>query len=57
MLYKNEGKEKGAAIHDFLYWVTHEGQSAAAPLNYAKLPEGVIARVEEKLKAIQVSQG
>jgi ABC-type phosphate transport system substrate-binding protein len=53
VLYVNPPGGKGKAAVDFLRWVTHEGQQFAADLHYARLPEGLVARLEEKLARIQ----
>lgn len=48
---------KGKALVDFLWWVTHDGQAAAAPLHYAPLPKTFVPLVEAKLKSITVKGG
>jgi phosphate transport system substrate-binding protein len=45
---------KGAALAKFLWWAVHEGQSAAAPLDYAPLPKPVVAKVEATIKGLTV---
>jgi phosphate transport system substrate-binding protein len=40
---------KGRALVEFLRWATHEGQEQAAELRYARLPPGLVERVDKKL--------
>lgn len=44
---------KGQALVDFLWWVTHQGQALAGPMNYAPLPAAILPTVEAKLGSIQ----
>ncbi len=46
--------EKGRKLVDFLRWALREGQSMAAPLDYAPLPASMIQRLETRLDSIQV---
>ena len=46
--------EKGAAIKKFLEWMLSDGQSFAAPLNYAPLPLAVVTRERQALSKIAV---
>ena len=45
---------KGEALVRFLWWAVHDGQKAAAPLDYAPLPAPVVAQVEKALKSLTV---
>ncbi len=45
---------KGKALVEFLWWAVHDGQKAAAPLDYAPLPAPVVAKVSAKLKTLKV---
>jgi phosphate ABC transporter phosphate-binding protein len=56
VLYVNQPAGKGKAVVDFLRWVTHEGQSYAKDLYYARLPEDLIQRLEKKLDQVQVGK-
>ena len=38
----------------FLWWATHEGQSLAQPLDYAPLPQPVVAKVAKTVETLQV---
>lgn len=46
---------KGAALVNFIHWAIHDGQKAAAPLDYAPLPQAVVAKVDAKLKTLTVA--
>src|SRR5262249_7525313 len=52
VLYVKQPKEKGRAVVDFLRWATHEGQEYAAELHYARLPQGLVERLDKKLDQI-----
>jgi phosphate ABC transporter phosphate-binding protein len=53
IVYVDPPSGKGKAIYDFLWWVTHDGQTLCEPLHYARLPQELIARVENQLKKIK----
>ena len=53
VLYVNQPADKGKAIVDFLRWATHEGQQYADALHYARLPEGLVERLEKKLDLVK----
>ena len=44
---------KGEALAKFLWWAVHDGQKFASALDYAPLPEGVIKKVEARLKTLR----
>ncbi len=53
LVYKDQkDTAKGKALVDFLWWVTHEGQSFAQPLHYAPVPSDLVQLVEGKLKMV-----
>ena len=54
VVYVNQPRDKGQQVVDFLRWVTHDGQQFCEPLHYAKLPPGLVERVEKKLASIKV---
>jgi len=56
VLYVGQPPGKGQAVLDFLRWVTHEGQEYAKGLDYARLPEELIRRLERKLDQVQVGK-
>ncbi len=45
---------KGAALIQFLSWAVHQGQAAAAPLDYAPLPKKVVEQVTATIKTLTV---
>jgi len=45
-----ENKVRGQAVADFFWWVIHDGQKAAKPLDYASVPDQVVKLAEEKIK-------
>jgi phosphate ABC transporter phosphate-binding protein len=54
VIYVKQPPGKGKAVLDFLRWATHEGQASAEGLHYARLPAGLVKRVEQKLDQVQV---
>jgi ABC-type phosphate transport system substrate-binding protein len=56
VVYEKQPAGKGQSVVDFLRWVTHDGQQFAEGLHYAKLPEGLVKRLEKKLDGIQVGR-
>jgi phosphate transport system substrate-binding protein len=44
--------QKGEGLARFLWWAIHQGQVHAEPLHYAPLPEGVVKKVEPRLKSL-----
>jgi phosphate transport system substrate-binding protein len=56
VIYENQPPGKGQAVVDFLRWVTHEGQEYAQGLDYAKLPEQLVKRLEIKLNEVHIGK-
>jgi phosphate transport system substrate-binding protein len=54
VVYSKLPKDRGQMVVDFLRWITHEGQEYTEGLHYARLPKGLVERVEKKLDAIKV---
>jgi phosphate ABC transporter phosphate-binding protein len=54
VVYVNQPAGKGQQVVDFLRWVTHDGQQFCEELHYAKLPPGLVERVDKKLASIQM---
>jgi len=46
---------KGSALLNFIWWAVHDGQKAAAALDYAPLPKPVVEKVEQTLKRMTVN--
>ncbi len=49
--YGNKTKDKAEAVVKLLQWMTHEGQSLVAPLQYAPLPKSVVAKADAILRS------
>jgi phosphate transport system substrate-binding protein len=54
--YRAQPAAEHQKVVDFLRWVTHEGQHIAKGGSYAPLPDELVARVDEKLKSIDVAR-
>ena len=46
---------KGKALAQFLWWAVHDGQAQGPALYYATLPAPVVAKVEQKLRSLNVA--
>jgi phosphate ABC transporter phosphate-binding protein len=53
VVYINQPPTKGKQVVDFLHWCSHEGQQFCEELHYAKLPPGLVERVDKKLAMIK----
>jgi phosphate transport system substrate-binding protein len=53
ILLVEQPAEQGTALVSFLRWITHEGQSRCASLNYASLPEMVVKQIDRKLALVK----
>ncbi len=49
--YGNRPKAKAEAVLNMLWWMIHEGQDLAEPLQYAPLPKDAVAKAEALLKS------
>ena len=49
----NQPEAKGMQVREFLHWCTHQGQEFAEALHYARLPKGLVERVEKRLELIK----
>src|SRR5690606_33974117 len=47
--------QKAQALVDFLWWAIHDGQKFCDALHYAPLPEGVVTKIEARLKTLKSS--
>jgi phosphate transport system substrate-binding protein len=43
---------KGQAVANLLWWMIHDGQQYAGPLNYAPLPDSIVTKAEAKIKSM-----
>ncbi|MDH7484085.1 MAG: phosphate ABC transporter substrate-binding protein PstS [Spirochaetales bacterium] len=50
--YGNRTREQAKALVDLLWWMIHDGQAYAEPLDYAKLPDPAVKAAEAILKSI-----
>lgn len=53
LVYEKTGGRKGQIIKDFLTWMLDSGESFAADLGYAPLPDEVVSMVRETIKSIK----
>lgn len=56
LVYSNQRPDKGKALVDFLRWMAHDGQSYCDHLKYARLPPGLVERIDQKLSKIKTSK-
>ncbi len=56
VIYVRQPADKGQAVVDFLRWCTHDGQQFCEGLKYARLPKGLVERLEKKLDAVRVGK-
>jgi phosphate transport system substrate-binding protein len=55
LVYKDQtDPAKGKELLHFLWWAVHDGEKAAAALDYAPLPKPVVQKVESTLKKMTV---
>src|SRR6266705_2573947 len=54
---KQQDATKGRTLAGLLWYVTHGAQTSAASLDYAPLPQGVIPKIEAKIKSITGPDG
>ena len=53
IVYQHQGNvNKGEAIANLLWWMTHQGQQFATPLNYVPLPDTIVAKDEAQIKSM-----
>jgi phosphate ABC transporter phosphate-binding protein len=53
VLYTNQDAQRGKALVEFFAWATHEGQKYNESMHYARLPEALVKRIDEKLQKIK----
>ena len=54
VLYIDQPPVKGPEVVNFLRWCTHDGQQYCEALYYAKLPKGLVEKIDKKLDAVKV---
>ena len=53
VIYQNQANtDKGQAVANMAWWVTHDGQQYASPLDYVALPQNIVTLDEAKIKSI-----
>ncbi len=53
VIYQNQANtDKGQAVANMAWWVTHDGQQFSTPLNYVPLPQTLVTQDEAKIKSI-----
>lgn len=52
VLYSTQDPQRARALVDFFTWATHEGQKYNERMHYARLPEALVKRIDEKLQKI-----
>jgi phosphate transport system substrate-binding protein len=56
IVYQNQtNTDKGQAVANMAWWVTHDGQQYSAPLQYVPLPQTIVTQDEAKIKSIMCS--
>jgi phosphate ABC transporter phosphate-binding protein len=48
--------DRGQRVVDFLTWVTHDGQDSVTDLYYARLPKGLVEKIQDRVKEIKIGQ-
>jgi phosphate transport system substrate-binding protein len=56
IVYVKQPADKAKPLADFLTWITHDGQRHCSDLHYATLPEGLVHKIEEKIKLIEAAK-
>lgn len=54
--FVKQSGDRGQRLVDFLTWTTHDGQEAVTDLYYARLPKGLVTKVDEKLKELRAGK-
>jgi phosphate transport system substrate-binding protein len=53
IVYQHQGNaDKGRALANLLWWMTHDGQQYAAPLTYVPLPSTIVAKDEAQIRSM-----
>ena len=47
---------KGKKLIDFVKWAIHDGEKEAPALDYAPLPDAIVAMLDQRLSQIQTAQ-
>ena len=53
VVYQNQSNaDKGQALANLLWWMTHDGQQYATPLNYVPLPATIVTKGEAQIQSM-----
>jgi phosphate transport system substrate-binding protein len=52
VVYAKQEADVGPALVEFFSWVIHDGQKFAEPLDYARLPDDLVPKIDAKIKTI-----
>lgn len=53
VLYAEQEPQRGKMLSEFFTWAIHEGQKYNESMHYARLPEALVERIDEKLRKIK----
>lgn len=53
VLYAEQEPQRGKALADFFTWAVHEGQKYNENMYFARLPQALVERIDEKLQKIR----
>jgi phosphate ABC transporter phosphate-binding protein len=56
VVYVKQSGDRGKRVFEFLTWATHDGPDSVTDLYYARLPKGLVQKVDAKLKEIQLAK-
>jgi phosphate transport system substrate-binding protein len=54
---KQTNADKGWALGNMLWWVTHDGQQYSTPLNYVPLSDTIVSKDEAQIKSMTCGSG
>jgi phosphate transport system substrate-binding protein len=52
VFFKQQPAETGKPLADFFTWVIHDGQKLVEPLDYTRLPDDLVTKVDAQLKKV-----
>jgi phosphate ABC transporter phosphate-binding protein len=53
VLYADQDAQRGTPLVDFFTWAVHDGQKYNESMHYARLPEALVNRIDERLRKIK----
>jgi phosphate transport system substrate-binding protein len=56
IVHVQQPEDRGKEVVSFLRWVTHDGQEYVTDLYYARLPRGLVERLDKRLEMIKVAK-